>query len=209
MDGLIFNSERVVQRSWEWAGEILGFPRMGERIYHTLGFNARTREVFFKETVSPEFPMSEFNALTHKRYREIVEQEGLEKKPGVEELLAYAVEEGCKVALATSTSRIHAEKLMEEQGLLKYFDGAVFGDMVTEGKPHPEIYQKACMKIQVPPAHALALEDSPTGIRAAAAAGMRAIVVPDLVEPSEDILELAWRRCGTLFDVLKLLKEGE
>lgn len=209
MDGLIFNSERVVQRSWDWAGEALGFPQLGEQIYHTIGFNAKRREVFFRETVSPDFPMDDFNILTRKRYREIIEGEGLEKKPGVEELLAYASEGGYKIALATSSSSGHAGRLMEEQGLLKYFNSAVFGDMVTEGKPNPEIYQKACQGLGVSPANALALEDSPSGIRSAAAAGMRAIMVPDLVEPDEKILELAWRRCDSLFDVLRLLKEGK
>lgn len=98
---------------------------------------------------------------------------------------------------------------MKEQGLLDYFDGAVYGDMVTAGKPNPEIYQKACSEIGVAPKHALALEDAPSGIRSASAAGMRSIIIPDLVEPDEEILGMVWHRFDTLFDVLRLLKEGE
>ncbi len=81
--------------------------------------------------------------------------------------------------------------------------------MVTCSKPSPEIYQKACATIGVDPANAVALEeDAPSGIRSAVAAGMRAIMVPDLVEPDETILEMAWHRFDTLFDVLRLLQEG-
>ena len=87
MDGLIFNSERVVQRSWDYAGKVLGYEHFGEHIYHTIGFNVTRREAYFRENVCPDFPMEEFNQLTRKRYHQIVEEEGLEKKPGVEALL--------------------------------------------------------------------------------------------------------------------------
>lgn len=209
MDGLIFNSERVVQRSWDYAGKVLGYEHFGEHIYHTIGFNVTRREAYFRENVCPDFPMEEFNQLTRKRYHQIVEEEGLEKKPGVEALLQYAKESGYRVALATSSRRAHASELMKDQGLLQYFDGAVYGDMVSAGKPNPEIYQKACQEIGTAPENALALEDAPSGIRAADAAGMRSIIVPDLVEPNEEILRMVWHRYDTLFDVLRLLKEGE
>lgn len=208
MDGLIFDSERVVRRSWEWAGKELGFECLGEHIYNTIGFNLKTREEYFKNNVAPDFPMEEFTALTRKRYRQIINVEGLAKKPGVRELLEYASTEGCRIGLATSSRRDNAIAALKEQGLWDYFDGAVFGDMVAKGKPNPEIYLKACQEIGVLPENALALEDAPSGIRSATSAGMRAIIIPDLVEPSEDILNMAWRRYDTLFDVLRLLKEG-
>lgn len=51
----------------------------------------------------------------------------------------------------------------------------------------------------------MALEDAPSGVRSAEAAGMRVIMVPDLVEPSEEILALVWKRCDSLSDVIELL----
>ena len=61
-------------------------------------------------------------------------------------------------------------------------------------------YLKACASIQVLPEFAIALEDAPSGIRSAAAAGMRPVMIPDLVEPDEAVLELVWRRFDTLYD---------
>ena len=66
MDGLIFDSERVVQRSWNEAGTELGYGRVGEQIYHTLGFNVKQREVYFKRIYGEDFQMEEFNNLTRK-----------------------------------------------------------------------------------------------------------------------------------------------
>lgn len=206
MDGLIFNTEKIVQRSWEKAGLILGYENFGAHIYNTIGFNVIRREVYFKENVSLDFPMEKFNELTRKYFHEIADTEGVEQKPGVLELLKYAKGIGLKIGLATSTRKAHASILMEEQGLLQYFDGAVYGDMVTEGKPNPEIYRKACQAIGQVPQYVVALEDAPAGIRSATAAGMRVVMIPDLVQPDEEIQNLLWKRFDTLQGVLEILK---
>ena len=118
----------------------------------------------------------------------------------------YAKEHGYRLALATSSRELHAQLLLKKYGLFDYFDGAVYGNMVSAGKPDPEIYLKACASIQVLPEFAIALEDAPSGIRSAAAAGMRPVMIPDLVEPDEAVLELVWRRFDTLYDVIDLLE---
>ena len=56
MDGLIFDSERVVQRAWSEIGEQAGYPDMGDQIYHTVGFNRRRREEYFKSVYGQDFP---------------------------------------------------------------------------------------------------------------------------------------------------------
>ena len=61
MDGLLLDSERVVQKSWNYAGEKLGYGRIGEHIYHTLGFNVVRREAYFKSVYGEDFPMDKFN----------------------------------------------------------------------------------------------------------------------------------------------------
>ena len=71
MDGLIFDSERVVQRSWNRAGEVLGIPKMGEHIYHTIGFNVVRREQYFRTAIREDFPMDRFNELTRAFFKEI------------------------------------------------------------------------------------------------------------------------------------------
>lgn len=207
MDGLLFDSERVVQKSWNEVGRQMGFgERFGDHIYHTIGFNVVRREQYFKEHVSPDFPMEEFTENTRRIYHRIMEEDGVDRKPGAEELLKYAKEHGYRLALATSSRELHAQLLLKKYGLFDYFDGAVYGNMVSAGKPDPEICLKACASIQVLPEFAIALEDAPSGIRSAAAAGMRPVMIPDLVEPDEAVLELVWRRFDTLYDVIDLLE---
>lgn len=207
MDGLIFDSERVVQKSWNYAGEVLGYGNIGEHIYNTLGFNVVRREAYFKSVFGSDFPMEEFNQITRVKFYDIVEKEGLPVKKGVRELLDYAVEHKMKVALATSSRREYSTKILTDAGLMEYFDGCVFGDMVTHAKPDPEIYLKACATINKKPEACMALEDAPAGIRSSSAAGMLPIMVPDLVEPDEEIQKLYYRRFDSLLEVIDLLEQ--
>ena len=185
MDGLLLDSERVVQRSWNYAGEKLRYGRIGEHIYHTLGFNVVRREAYFKSVYGEDFPMDKFNELTREKYYGICDKEGIGVKEGARELLIYAKEHGYKVGLATSSREIHAKASLEKVGLWKYFDGGVFGDSVKHAKPDPEIYLKACE-----PVHSIALEDAPAGIRSASAAGMIPVMIPDLLPPTPEIESL-------------------
>ena len=206
MDGLLFDSERIVQHSWEDAGNELGIPHMGDQIYHTLGMNRAGRNEYFARVIRPDFPFEEFGNRARVRFYEIVNAEGLPMKPGARKLLEYAKQNGYKMAVATSSSRDYASSNLKNAGLESYFDGAVFGDMVQKAKPDPEIYLRACESIGVRPEFCLALEDAPGGVRSAYAAGMRPIVIPDLVEPTEEILELVYRKLNSLEEVIPLLE---
>ena len=212
MDGLLLDSERVVQRSWNYAGEKLGYRRIGEHIYHTLGFNVVRREAYFKSVYGEDFPMDKFNELTREKYYGICDKEGIGVKEGARELLIYAKEHGYKVGLATSSREIHAKASLEKVGLWKYFDGGVFGDSVKHAKPDPEIYLKACEAICTEPVHSIALEDAPAGIRSASAVqdpGSSPESYPQPKPsgflPDEEVRGLCRYVYPTLLDVIKML----
>lgn len=207
MDGLLLDSEKLVKRTWDYAGSLLGYEGFGDHIYNTVGFNLKWRTRYFRENVSEDFPMEWFADVTRKKYHEIADEEGVEVKAGARELLEYAKEKDYRIGLATSSRKIHAEQSLKSAGLFCYFDGMVFGDVVKEGKPAPEIYLRACRQIGVEPSEAVALEDAPSGVISAHAAGMRVIVVPDLVEPPEEIIGLVWHRAESLAEVPAMLEE--
>ena len=162
MDGLIFDTERIVKQSWDDVES--GIPDMGEHIFHTIGFNRERREAYFRENISEDFPAEAFSEQTRRRFYEIAESEGVEIKPGVRELLKYGKQNGFKIALATSSRRAYAEQLLKDAGLYEYFDGFVFGDMVTHSKPDPEVYVRACEQIGLLPKQCTAFEDAPAGV---------------------------------------------
>lgn len=206
MDGLLFDSERIVQRSWELAGTSLGYPHMGECIYHTLGMNLDGRNAYFRKHIGEDFPCSEFAQHAREQFYQIVSREGLPVKPGALELLEYAKEKGYRIGIATSSRREYAWNNLKQAGIFSYFDGGVYGDMVSRAKPDPEIYLRACGCLDLPPRTCMALEDAPAGIRSAHCAGLLTVAVPDLVQPPEEIRPMIFRICSTLRDVIPLLE---
>ena len=139
MDGLLFDSERIVQRSWEIAGDELRIPHMGDVIYHTPGMNRAGRNEYFRKYIREDFPFEEFGKLTRDNFWKIVDKEGLPLKKGVKELLAYGKAQGYKMAVATSSSREYAMGNLIRVGIDPYFDSVICGDMVKKAKPDPEI----------------------------------------------------------------------
>ncbi len=206
MDGLLFDSERVVQKSWSAAGEELGYSDIGGQIYHTIGFNRKRRAEFFRKVYGESFPWDRFQEKAAKHFTEIVAGQGLPMKQGVREILKFAEERDLRVGLATSSSSEYALDNLRSGGIYDYFDGFVFGNMVTLSKPAPEIYEKACAAIGVEPSEAVALEDSPAGIASAYAAGLRPVMIPDLVEPDEETLSKVWLCRGSLLEVIPALE---
>ncbi|MCI8560505.1 MAG: HAD family phosphatase [Dorea sp.] len=207
MDGLLLDSERIVKRSWDKAGIEMGIPDIGKNIYHTLGLNRKARDEYFRKTYGTGFPLEDFNQRTSEIFFGMVEESGIPLKPGAKKLLEYAKEHGYKIAVATSTSQTCAVRELTDAGIWQFFDGGTFGDLVKNTKPDPEIYLKACESIGVAPMDCLALEDAPMGIRSARAAGLRVIVVPDLVQPDKESLALTYKKLNTLYEVIPLLKE--
>lgn len=207
MDGLLFDSERIVQRSWEEAGNQLGLEHMGETIYHTLGMNLAGRNHYFRNTIAKDFPCEEFAKQARIWFYKIVNEEGLPMKNGARELLEYGKANGYRMAIATSSRREYALKNLKAAKIYDFFDAGVFGDMVQHAKPDPEIYLKACDSICADPANCIALEDAPAGIRAAYAAGMKPIMIPDLVAPTPEIEALLYETCDTLLGVIGILEK--
>lgn len=207
MDGLLFDSERIVQRSWEEAGNQLGLEHMGETIYHTLGMNLAGRNHYFRNTIAKDFPCEEFAKQARIWFYKIVNEEGLPMKNGARELLEYGKANGYRMAIATSSRKEYALKNLKAAKIYDFFDAGVFGDMVQHAKPDPEIYLKACDSIGAAPANCIALEDAPAGIRAAYAAGMKPIMIPDLVAPTPEIEALLYETCDTLLGVIGILEK--
>ena len=76
-------------------------------------------------------------------------------------------------------------------GVIDYFDKLICGDMVERSKPAPDIFLKACEELGVAPDKAFAVEDSYNGVRAACSAGMKVVMIPDLVQPDVEMKDKA------------------
>ena len=163
------------------------------------------KEVFLSH-YGEDFPFDTYMDEMFVLFRKEAEG-GLPLKKGAREILAYLKENNIKVALATSTIREKALPEIRNAGLESFFDQFICGDMIENGKPEPDIYLKACEALHVNPANACAVEDSFNGIRSASRAGMHPVMVPDLLQPDDEIRELAECVLPSLLDVIMYIDE--
>lgn len=205
MDGVIFDTEHLALSLWIRAGDELGIPGLAELYPSVIGTTAvRTAEILFAR-YGESFPKAAFDRRVRELYFEHYEREGLPVKPGVEELLSSLAAHGVPLALASSTRTELVRRELEDSGFLKYFTAVIGGDMVSHSKPHPEIFLKAAEALGAAPGDCYVIEDSFNGIRAAAAAGMHPLMVPDMLPPTDEILALGERVFPSLNDVIAYL----
>ena len=206
LDGLMIDSESGGITACQKAGAHFGLPA-GEvdRYAHLcIGANTRhSRELFL--SMFPDISYENFSSLSRLIRRQLQEEEGIPLKEGILPLLAFLRRCSCPAGVVTSTARAIAMPQLEKLSLAPWFSVFTFGDEVTRSKPFPDIYQTAARKLNVSPARCLVLEDSHNGIRAASAAGMIPIMVPDLLPATPEIAALCHRVCGSLLEIPPIL----
>ncbi|MCF7548974.1 HAD family phosphatase [Pseudonocardia sp. WMMC193] len=215
MDGTLIDSEKVWDRSLvevlRWLG---GTDLSAAARRETLGGNLQSslRIVFREAGVEPE------PELFDKAARMLVEKtaeffaDGLPWRPGAPEALRTVRAAGIPVALVTNTGRHLTDKALDGIGRA-HFDVTVCGDEVPHGKPAPDPYLRAAALLDVPVGDCVAVEDSPTGIRAAETAGAAVLAVPCEVSipdaPGRVVREsLVGLRVEDLSEVLAAVRRG-
>jgi HAD superfamily hydrolase (TIGR01509 family) len=209
MDGLMVDTERIARIAWQQTCRDAGYPMSDAVFALMIGRSKRDSGDLMRTILGPGFDFERMHAATGILFEQIVAREGLPLKPGVRELLDDLAARKIPLAVATSTRNPVAEQRLEQIGLRKYFSALVTGDQVTRGKPEPDIYLKAVRELGADPASTYALEDSHAGVRSAHGAGLRVIMVPDLLPPTPEIAALTVAVVKSLHEVPNLFLEGQ
>ena len=203
MDGLMLDTERIIQYSWEVTGAELGYSGFGENILNTLGMSRVQRNQYFLEKYGEDFPLQRFTDRYHEIYHAYEQTHGIPKKKGLVLLLELLKSRQIPMAVATSTHSEYTIPELKRQGIERYFHEVITGEMVARGKPSPEIYQLACKKLGLRPEDALALEDSYNGIRSACEAGTKVVMIPDILTEDAPVRECLYGKMESLESVAK------
>ncbi len=191
MDGVIFDSERATFDEWKALAERYGLRDIEVPYRLCIGVNnQRTREIML-DFYGQDFPYEAYAKEASVSYHAKYDGGRLPMKPGVRDLLEALKAKGLFVALASSTRSATVRQQLSDAELLQYFDRVVCGDMVTRSKPAPDIFLAAIEDTDLEPAACAVIEDSFNGIRAASAAGMIPVMVPDMLPADEEMRRLA------------------
>lgn len=207
MDGLMLDSQRIGLRTWHQVCAEWGYAFKDEYYQAVVGQTVPDIELAYKRIFGPDMPFAEMYEARKGYVETLMQTEGIPHKPGLIELLDWVDATGLPKAVATSTDRTQAIKRLTHANILHRFTISVCGDEVEQGKPAPDIFLAAAKKLQTPPPHCLVLEDATAGVLAAHAAGMTAMMVPDLVQPRAEVAALAHAVVPTLHEAMPLIAD--
>lgn len=212
MDGLMIDTERIAQRAWQIAGREGGFEIDDETYILAVGRTRDDTKEIFQAKYGEGFPFDNLYERKQQIMYELIDTEGIPTKSGLFELYDLIDELGIAKAVATSTARPTAIKKLTIVKALDRFEVIVCGDEIENGKPEPDIFLEAAARLgvatknSIAPQRCIVLEDSEAGIRAAHAAGMAPIMVPDMKQPSAEVADLADHVLDSLWAVQPLLR---
>ena len=207
MDGLMFDTEKLVYQAWQRVMDSNGYDYDFEIYKKTVGRRTAETRKFYEELYGGEFDYQRLRSEANVFLRDDIETNGVPLKKGLVNILEYLKNHNMKIALATSTSSTTAMGLLEKANVKQYFDRFVCGNMVKNGKPHPEVFLTAAKELCLKPESCIALEDSINGIKSAYNAGMKPLMVPDLLEPTEEIKPMLFALCKDLDEAIEYFKQ--
>ncbi len=206
MDGLMFDTECLASDFWKQAGAEAGVAISEEFLIYSRGSRSREMERLFYRCHGEH---ADFKGI-RRRKRELLihylDTHEIPVKPGLYTLLEWLKKHHYKIWLTTSTESSRALRYVESAGVKDYFDGFVCGDMVEHAKPEPEIFLRAADAAGVLPSECVVLEDSFNGIRAAIDGGFIPVMVPDLMQPTQELLLKLAAKPETLEGVIAFLE---
>ena len=204
LDGTLTDTEKYYQIAWPKALSHFGYQVedwMPLQL-RSLGRPFAPRQ--FKDWFGEDFDYNKVREYRKGIVEEMIKESGIPLKPGAKEILRWLRQQKVLTALVTANNFSRAERYLKKIDLFEYFDKIICADMVSQGKPAPDIYAFACRELNLDPKETFAVEDSPNGVTSAYLAGCNVIMVPDLTQPDEELSAKLYRKVDKLLDIKDL-----
>ncbi len=206
MDGLMFDTEKIVLKNWSQVMKESGFDYSIDIYKKTVGLRHAETEKLYRSIYGESFDYQTLRKKVSQMYIEYTEKYGVPQKEGLSKLLEYLKENNILTAVATSTREESAFRTLKIAGVTEYFDAFMFGDTVKNGKPDPEIFERARLLLGTEKENTMALEDSINGVKSAYSAGLKTVMIPDMVNPDKDTEKLLYAKCKNLKEIIEIIK---
>lgn len=191
MDGTIFATERLYGMFWKQVGEEMGYLITDEMLDEMRGASLQHgAEVF--EAANPGFDYYKVRERRLEKVFAYIDENGVPKMKGLDELFAYLHAHAYKIALGTSTIGPQARRYLQSVGMIEDFDFIGTGELVEHGKPAPDLFCLCAEQMGLKPEECCVVEDSVNGLKAGIAAGGFVIGIEDMqdISPVADQLDV-------------------
>ena len=201
MDGLMFDTEAIWQKNWNAIAAERGITLADEFKYNICGTSGRKMDEVCEKYYGVEdgsIISSDCKQRVHDDLKVFTPE-----KPGIHEILEFFRENGVRMAVASSSSEEIIRRNLFNTKTEDYIEAIVSGIGMKNSKPAPDIFLDCAEKLNADPKSCYVIEDSFNGIRAAHAARMYPIMVPDLRQPDDEIKGLAEAILPDLNEVIR------
>jgi HAD superfamily hydrolase (TIGR01509 family) len=206
MDGVIFDTEKLSNLSWKIAGKHFGVEFSDEFLEKLLGINHKDALPIYFDYLGDTDLGERIFEWRHQWIENEFRRKGVPIKAGIREIFQYLHDHKIPTALATSSPRKYVDRNFSLSEIQPSFDAIITGDMLTNGKPHPEIYLKAAEALHVDIHQCMVIEDSTAGVMGGVASGAMTVMVPDMVQPTPEIMEKVFSVQKSLLNVIDLIE---
>lgn len=187
MDGLLLDTEQTYLECFIEAQVVMGLEADKESYMACIGIPGAVASMIVAKNLDSGVSTDEFDVMWDAKIAEKLKH-SVPVKKGVVELLTILRDKDIIMGVATSTPTPAARHHLELGGILDFLTCVVGRDLVTNRKPHPEPYLLAASKLGRDITNCYAFEDSETGTTAALASGAKVCQVPDLQQPSKELI---------------------
>jgi HAD superfamily hydrolase (TIGR01509 family) len=206
LDGTLLDTEPLYRDAFHAAAQIFDRTLDHGRYAQLIGMATPDRMAQLAEAFGEDFPLDDFLAEYYRQKQRRLSG-GIPLKPGAMTLLAHLDQRRIPAAVATASSYTTAARHLRQAGLTERFRTVVTRDHVSRRKPHPDLFLQTARCLAADPAACLVLEDSAHGIEAAHAAGMAAVLIPDLAPVPDHVRHRSFAVLPDLHRVRLLLAE--
>ena len=207
MDGTLFDTESFYKQAWLEVIEEFGEEKNYDFPTAISGTNLGAESLQVIKNFYPNIDAAAYLKRVLEEVRKVSEK-NLRLMAGVEEILNFFQAENVSMAVASSAPVAVIEKNLTRANLRDYFKVLIGGDKVSRGKPAPDIFLLAAKELNLEPGDCYIFEDSINGIKAAAASGGVAIMIPDQVQPTEEIRKICAAVFSNLIEAKQAITEG-
>jgi beta-phosphoglucomutase-like phosphatase (HAD superfamily) len=204
MDGLLVDTEVLIRDLMIEAAQARGADLPASVFQRMVGLPNDASDAVARAHFGPSFPLEAWLGEVSERAHAACEI-GVALKTGVVELLDFLEAAALPRAIATSSSHAAVRRTLGPSGILPRFGTVVAAGDYARGKPNPDPFLTAAQRLGIAPEVCLALEDSHNGVRAAHAAGMMTVMVPDLLEPSDEMRAKCFAIAESLHHVREMI----
>ena len=209
VDGTLLDTEKIYMKAWAEAAKARGFEIPQEALRKTRAVNAKVAKATFQEYCGEDFPYDLLRTERVSIAEQMIAETSVDSllKPNVHQVLQWLKQNGILIAAASSTNYKTTVEHLKHAGLYDYFSVIVGGDMITKGKPEPDIFLKSAELLGIPPKDCFVFEDSENGIIAGSRAGMKCIGIKDMVDFGPEIKELMFMELSNLSQAIDIFKD--